>query len=413
MQRQPPTHILGTDITLQRLQRETVEEITAALAVSGQDPHSAEGAWQHAPSETQTTHAARAATARHTETHETPDAVRNPAPAPSALAAEPAAGREHGTNAATAGEELGVFPALLAAAQSPTDISLPIPPAAAPPAASTPPVPAAEASGTAGPDQDAAPRLPAAPDAPGGPVIRVLGPATILGASASRHGTREAQLAALLHLEPGRSAGTLCADMDPASPWTTDTLNARLGGLRRSLGKDDNGNSYVPRRAVKSDPYTLSTKICCDWHHFQQTVEAALPHGPDGLNQLEKALDQVHGKPFGTLALPWSQPLQQEMVMRIISVAHTVATYRLAPGLHHDLTLARRAIATGLEVDDTAELLYRDWLRIEAAAGNRGGLNTAISRLDEVNRSLNLPMEIETEQLIRTLLDQTSPAKPM
>ncbi|MEV0323053.1 hypothetical protein ACIBKX_34005 [Streptomyces sp. NPDC050658] len=95
--------------------------------------------------------------------------------------------------------------------------------------------------------------------------------------------------------------------------------------------------------------------------------------------------------------------------MRIVHIAHTVATHRLAPGVHHDLTLARRATATGLEVDDTAELLYRDWFHIEAAAGNRSGLNTAITRLDQVNRSLNLPMEPATEQLMRQLLDQTSP----
>jgi hypothetical protein len=197
--------------------------------------------------------------------------------------------------------------------------------------------------------------------------------------------------------------------MDPASPWTTDTLNARLGGLRRSLGQDKDGNPYVPRRAIKSDPYTLSDTICCDWHRFQQSVEAALPHGDAGLAQLEKALDQVRGRPFGLQPLPWSQPLQQEMVMRIVSIAHTVATYRLTPGPHHDLTLARRATATGLEVDETAELLYRDWFRVEAAAGNRSGLTAAITRLDQVNRSLGLPMEMETEQLIRQLLNQTRP----
>ncbi|MEU6680902.1 LysM peptidoglycan-binding domain-containing protein [Streptomyces sp. NPDC046925] len=414
--------LLGTDLTLQRLERESVEEITAALAVSGQDARPAEGAWQHVPSESQTAHAARAAAAAHTE--QTPAAVRIPAPSAGVPAAEPAAPREEGASAAATGEELGVFPALLTASQSPAAVSLPIPPDT-PRAASTPPAPEAEEADAApgpspepepapeqadAPDPDAAPGVPAALDTQGAPFIRVLGPVSIAGASASRHGTREAQLAALLHLKPGRSADTLCTDMDPASPWSNDTLNARLGGLRRSLGQDEEGNSYVPRRAVKSDPYALSEKVCCDWHRFLQSVEAALPHGPAQLGRLEAALDEVRGRPFGTQPLPWSEPLQQEMVMRIVSVAHTVATYRLAPGAGHDLTLARRATATGLEVDDTAELLYRDWFQVEAAAGNRSGLNAAISRLDEVNRSLGLSMELETEQLMRKLLDQTSPA---
>lgn len=420
--------ILGADITLQRLQRQAVDEITAALAVSGQDAHPAEGAWQHVPSETQTAHAARAAADVH-QMDEAPDAVHIPHPAHRAEAAEPAALSEGGPDAAVGGTELGVFPALLAASQSPAAVNLPTPPAttgeASSPAAhdtgpeadvlaplpgtKPAPAPAAERPGASGSDpDDVAPRAPVEHVDPPVPFIRVLGPVAISGVTASRHGTREAQLAALLHLKPGRSADTLCADMDPASPWSTDTLNARLGGLRRSLGQDEDGGSYVPRRAIKSDPYVLSDTICCDWHRFQESVEAALPHGDAALAQLEKALDQVRGRPFGLQPLPWSQPLQQEMAMRIVSIAHCVATYRLAPGPHHDLTLARRATATGLEVDDTAELLYRDWFHVEAAAGNHSGLTTAITRLDQVNRSLGLPMELETEQLMRQLLDRTA-----
>ncbi|MFH8492233.1 hypothetical protein [Streptomyces longisporoflavus] len=416
--------ILGTDITLQRLERESVEEITAALALSGQDAHPAQGAWQHVPCESQTAHAARTtAASRQPEPDEAPEAVPNPASG--APAAAPAAGQEEGASAAS-GEDLGVFPALLTASPSPAAISLPIPPAA-PPAADPRPASGAEEkdaapsplpgpkavpaqAGTPGPTPDAAPRVPGADGEPGVPFIRVLGPVTIAGVSASRHGTREAQLAALLHLKPGRSANTLCTDMDPATPWTIDTLNARMGGLRRSLGQDNDGNSYVPRRAVKSDPYLISSRICCDWHRFLKIVEAALPHGPDGLTELEAALEQVRGRPFGAQPLPWSEPLQQEMAMRIVSVAHTVATYRLAPGPHRDLTLARRATATGLEADETSELLYRDWMLIEHSAGNRSGLNAAISRLEQVNRALGLPMDIETEQLMHQLLDQTSSA---
>ncbi|MWA07707.1 LysM peptidoglycan-binding domain-containing protein [Streptomyces sp. BA2] len=417
--------ILGADVTLQRLQRQAVDDITAALAVSGQDPHPADGAWKYVPSESQTTHAAQKAAADH-QLDEAGAAAHIPAPGPvhRVPAAEPAPGSDDGQSTTKDGEDLGVFPALLAASPSPAAISLPVPTApeavhpaapgggehAADPGSLSPLEAAGEGATTPGPDPHGpAPRVPAAHADPGVPFIRVLGPVTISGVTASRHGTREAQLAALLHLKPGRSADTLCADMDPGSPWSTDTLNARLGGLRRSLGHDEDGNPYVPRRAVKSDPYTLSDKICCDWHRLQHAVEAALPHGPAGLAQLEKALDQVRGRPFGAHPLPWSEPLQQEMVMRIVSVAHIVATYRLSPSPHQDLTLARRATATGLEVDQTAELLYRDWFQIEAAAGNRSGLNTAIARLDQVNRSLQLPMEIETEQLIHHLLQQVSP----
>ncbi|WP_432199104.1 hypothetical protein [Streptomyces sp. bgisy027] len=84
------------------------------------------------------------------------------------------------------------------------------------------------------------------------------------------------------------------------------------------------------------------------------------------------------------------------------------ALYCSAP--HHDLSAARQAIVTGLDVDDTAELLYRDWLRIEHAAGNRQGLHTAITRVQHVNQTLDCSLETETLQLINHLLNNPTPA---
>ncbi|MER5917110.1 hypothetical protein ABT124_43885 [Streptomyces sp. NPDC001982] len=103
---------------------------------------------------------------------------------------------------------------------------------------------------------------------------------------------------------------------------------------------------------------------------------------------------------------------QQEMITRIIDVARTVAAYRVPAGPHHDLSAARQAVATVLEVDQTSELLYRDWMRIEWAVGNRQGLLMAISRVQQVNRSLDCDLELETEQLIADLLNGPGSALP-
>jgi uncharacterized protein YfiM (DUF2279 family) len=62
------------------------------------------------------------------------------------------------------------------------------------------------------------------------------------------------------------------------------------------------------------------------------------------------------------------------------------------------------------DVDDTAELLYRDWLRIAHAAGNRQGLHTAIARLQQVNRALDFSLETETKQLMDDLLNGSGTA---
>lgn len=394
----------GTAITVQRLEHAAYVQITTALKVSGQPPHPAEGPWQEVPDE--------------------PDGMRQ-CEQPAPQQPTPAAARPSPT--AVTDVRGGVFPALLAATTDPSGLRLL-------PAATTP----SEAGAAPGRDGQAAP--PAAGQAPASekttaadddkdssedgmrpeaeqrqahdlhaPEIRVLGPVEVTGVDSTGHGPRMAQLAALLFFRPGRSADALCSDMDPASPWSSSTLNARLQGLRRSLGNDPAGHPYVPRRRSGDDPYRLAPGVRCDWNRFLQLTERALPLGPAGLTDLEKALTLVRGRPFGGKPLPWAEPNQQEMITRIIDVAHTVATHRTPAGPHHDLSTARQAIATALDVDDTAELLYRDWLRIEHAAGNRQGLHTAITRVQQINRALDCSMEAATEHLINELL---TPARP-
>ncbi|MFM9499721.1 hypothetical protein ACKI1Q_39805 [Streptomyces galilaeus] len=399
-----------TDITLQRLEHSAYLQITTALKVSGQPSHPAEGPWQDIPDELDSMQPEQVSPADPTVP--TPAA----APIPSRTAATEVSGE--------------VFPALLAASTDPSGLRLLSP--AAPPsglsddagpdtepvAPSVPASPSAadstDAAETAGADGlAAAVEEPAAAEAEEceahdlhAPEIRVLGPVEVTGVDSTGHGPRMAQLAALLYFRPGRSADVLCSDMDPVSPWSTATLNARMQGLRSSLGSDPSGNVYVPRRKSGEDPYRLTASVRCDWTRFLQLVERALPQGPSGLPDLEKALTLVRGKPFGGRPLPWAEPYQQEMITRIIDVAHTVATYRIPAGPHHDLNAARRAVSTGLDVDDTAELLYRAWMRLEAARGNRSGLHTAITRVQQVNRALDCSLEMETTQLIDELLNQ-------
>ncbi|MEU6260433.1 hypothetical protein [Streptomyces sp. NPDC047043] len=403
-----PLHAAGTDITVQRLQHAAYLQITTALRVSAQPPHPAEGSWQNIPDE--------------------PDVWQEPAPQEFAGPTPDTGTTPSAASGADGGGE--VFPALIAATTDPSGLRLlpataPTPQADKEPEPGTdaekappPAFPAADSTHTAKATQEDGPG-PAVEEPTGSqaddceapdlhaPEIRVLGPVEVDRVDSTGHGPRMAQLAALLYFRPGRSADVLCADMDPASPWSTSTLNARLQGLRRCLGNDPDGNPYVPRRKAGEDPYRLAGGVRCDWTHFLQLAEHALPQGPAGLTDLEKALTLVRGKPFGGNALPWAEPHAQEMTTRIIDVAHTVATHRIPAGPHHDLGAARQAVATGLDADPTAELLYRDWLRIEAAAANRQGLHTVLTRLHHINSALDCDMEPQTQHLINQLLHHT------
>ncbi|GAQ65413.1 LysM peptidoglycan-binding domain-containing protein [Streptomyces scabiei] len=398
---------VGSEITVQRLEHAAYTQIATALRVSAQPAHPAEGPWKDVPEEPD-----HVAQAEQTGPQETAVPAARPGTSPSVTPAD------------VSGE---VFPALLAATTDPTGLRLLQLPATSPvpqaeedqaPGPGTPAPPAAQESEPQEKESDAADAPAVGTGAETGavesaaqdlhaPEIRVLGPVEVTGVDSTGHGPRMAQLAALLFFRPGRSADAVCSDMDPISPWGLSTLNARMQGLRRSLGSDPAGNPYVPRRKSGEDPYRLSPGVACDWSRFLQRVERALPQGPAGLPDLEKALTLVRGKPFGGTPLPWAEPYQQEMTTRIIDVAHTVATYRTPAGPHHDLSAARQAVATGLDVDDTAELLYRDWCRLEYAAGNRQGLHTAITRVQQVNHALDCSLETETEQLINELLNTT------
>ncbi|MEV6048659.1 LysM peptidoglycan-binding domain-containing protein [Streptomyces xanthochromogenes] len=378
---------IGLPVQLQRLDDAAFQQIAAELRISGQPPIPAEGSWQNVPAE--------------------PEATVTPAgPTPLSVAQDGEAGSR-----APAATGLGAFPALTTASTDPAALHLvptKSPTPSSPQPANTPGAPSTETTGPglaafastaeeSEEDEDTAYDLHA-------PEISVLGPVQVPGVSSSGHGPRAAQLAALLYFKPGRRADTLCVDMDPLTPWSKKTLDSRLGDLRRSFGDDPHGNPYVPRRTARDDAYGLSPQVRCDWTRFEQMAERALANGPACVKDLERALGLVRGRPFGASALPWAEPHQQEMITRIVDVAHTVATWRLAPGPHHDLGAARQAIATGLEVDETAEIIYRDWLRIEHAAGNRPGLFTASTRVQQVSRDNRCPLDPETEQLIDSLL---------
>ncbi len=90
-------------------------------------------------------------------------------------------------------------------------------------------------------------------------------------------------------------------------------------------------------------------------------------------------------------------PEQQEMVSRIVDVAHTTAVQRISTG---DWDAARWAIGTGVAVESTAELLYRDWITLEHRRGNPAEMGRVISALQKALRPLNVDMEPATEKLI-------------
>jgi nucleoid-associated protein YgaU len=284
------------------------------------------------------------------------------------------------------------FPALLASVRAP-----------APRAESVEPADAVPPAENDCPQEDAASAEPPelSEGAPQGPYIEVMGPLRIRELDSSGQALKVAVLAALIHLRPGRTAAWLCEAMDPVSPWSLHTLQNRLTEIRNRLGSTADGRPYLPR---PKSGYAFRPEVSSDWQRFQLLAEQGLTAGsPTGIPYLEAALGLVRGRPFDDGAYPWAAPIQQEMLSRIVDIAHTLASWH-SNSDRPDLDAARRAVLRGLDVDESAEVLHRDRISIEQAAGNSRGLRKAVDRVRTVAHTYDIALDPLTEQSIAQAL---------
>ena len=228
------------------------------------------------------------------------------------------------------------------------------------------------------------------------PEILVLGPLDITGLGSSGRGRRLADLAAYLYLRPHRTAEAIAEAMNPLEPWSRRTVVARTSDLRKLLGSTPDGTAYLPR-VTQNATYPKMTGVRCDWIRFLRLAERGLSGGTDGIADLEAALKLVRGRPFQGSNASWAMPEAQEMASRIVDVAHTAAVQRISTA---QWDAARSAIGTGLDVEPTAERLYRDWITLEHRRGNRARLSCVVNELQRALRPLGVDMEPETERLI-------------
>lgn len=394
---------LEATVTLQRVSDEQYRDYVHALQVSLQEPEPATGAWGFAEDHGQAAATGKPLTVRVTGADA--DAAPNPGnPFPALLAgitptqaATPpasasAAEADPFADAAQAGDGARTR------ATGRSTASRPAEPGALP--QQTTPTPA---------DADPAPQAKPASDGEqfSGVRIDMLGPLRITGSSGSTHAhtPRTTALAALLHLRPGRTGDYLCRAMDPVKPWSTRTLHSRLSELRNGIGHAEDGKPLLPRpKADTGSGYTFHRAVTSDWDAFKHLASRGLAAGPqDGIADLESAMALVRGKPFDGRVLPWAEPAVHEMLSRITDTAHTLARWH-TDGDTPDLDAARRAVLHALEVEETSEVLYRDLLNIEWAAGNQAAIRRTIARLQQMARTYDITLDGPTEDTIQLVL---------
>ncbi|MCX4546914.1 LysM peptidoglycan-binding domain-containing protein [Streptomyces sp. NBC_01565] len=382
--------VLETSVGLQRISDEQYRQYVHALKVSTQDPQTAAGPWAGAEDHGQAAAGGAPLTVRATGD----DSLDPGNPFPALLAGsarriptptedpsetkgitEAGAAHDSGTEsegATVTGQTVDTIPAIITPDPAPVSAQLP--------------------------------RQTAAGAGAGTEVrIEVLGPLRITGSDSTAHSPRTTAIAALIHLRPGRSADALCQAMDPATPWSTRTLHSRLSELRSAVGLHIDGQPLLPRPKAGAG-YAFHPAVTSDWQQFQALASRGLAAGPHaGTEDLEAAMALVRGKPFDGRMLPWADPVIQDMLSRITDTAHTLARWQ-TDGALPDLDAARHTVHKGLEFEETSEVLYRDLLTIEWAAGNDAAIRRTVARIQQMARTYDITLEDATEDTITLVL---------
>jgi DNA-binding SARP family transcriptional activator len=230
--------------------------------------------------------------------------------------------------------------------------------------------------------------------------LRVLGPVQVAGASESFEGRpRLTELVVYLAFHPEGLAGdSFAAALWPEKRVPLQTLSNRLHEARRALGTTEDGR---PRLIRADGRHLLAADVRTDWSRF---VALTMPEsGPASWRQ---ALALVHGRPFEGLARgDWAvfEGFVATIEAAIVGVAVRLSEHLLE---EDDPLGAEWAIRHGLLVAPWDERLYRLLMLAADAAGNRGGVESALRALAQALDCPGDPLEIvhrETAALYRRL----------
>ncbi|MFD5610546.1 LysM peptidoglycan-binding domain-containing protein [Kitasatospora sp. NPDC127060] len=394
-----PVEPLGVGVVLQRVTDEAYRQLTSAIALTTEPARPAEGAWAQLPDPDRVS------------------VVTTPLPAPSHLSLvkdqqqgdhqehldeeEATAAVEHTDDQAADEAANGATGDTEAVGTGPADKQTTVPgqavaPTVAPTAARIDVVREALPDG----------------QAPTAPEIQILGPLQIVGIGNATVPPKLVLLACYLMFRNERDQSSIGDAMNAATPWGPKMVAEEMSRLRSRLGLDANGVAHVRPKPRGVQMYSLSDEITSDWSNFVHLAELGIPKGPAGILDLEAALSLVRGKPFGgTADHSWAAPLAHTMTCRIVDTAERIAELRTGDDVL-DVDAARAAIDTGLNVEPTAEQLYRAWMRIEHRAGHPAAVRDVIARLRKMQTDWQLsglqPATLETIRRLTAVRETAS-----
>ncbi len=255
------------------------------------------------------------------------------------------------------------------------------------------------------PQPEPAPAPPAVAHEIPTPAIRLLGPVSLTGvdpaAVEAKKINRLTELAAFLSLHPGANADEISRQLGTdTAPWSAATRQGYISRLRTWLGRDANGELYLPNVDARRGGYRLSHSFETDWNQFRDLSRRGLAHPETSIDQLKEAMELVSGLPMSNVPADryaWSSWIQREMIDAVVEVAHILSETCLRTG---DLVGARRAAARGLQADPVSEPLSRDLLLVARESGDASAVREIAERLQKSASSLDVELQEETTALV-------------
>jgi nucleoid-associated protein YgaU len=241
-------------------------------------------------------------------------------------------------------------------------------------------------------------------------LVRVLGQPRVDGRPGL--GQRELSLTAFLAMHRRPVTGS---DVIEAL-WGGKGVQARslwnlASNTRGALGKLASGEAVLPFADQADKTYRLHPDVACDLDILRRAYQRSLADPcEEAAAELDRALDLVEGRPFGTAGFEWAfrdgqygamaQQLIEDAALRLATLARETG----------DIDLARRAVHRGLHGVPGNEVLYRERMQIEADAGNASGVQQAYKEL--VLHLLDFEERPSTETIeLRKALRRRAPAQ--
>lgn len=222
-------------------------------------------------------------------------------------------------------------------------------------------------------------------DVESGVMVGVLGPIEITGGESVIDRGKSIELVVYLatHRKGRPDTDVVMEALWPGKPTSSRTLNTTTTTARTCLGKDANGELYLPRISGGGDRlYRVSDKVRLDYEVFMALVVWAVGQkGPEAIAAFRRALSLVRGRPFEVLGkgYEWAHVgLATRMAEDVADAAHRMARLCLEAG---DPEGARWAAQQGLLASEGNEQLFRDRMSAEHLSGNLAGIRAVMDDL--------------------------------